>query len=382
MSFTTTNTFIPWDPRRALKDTRCAACGSAGAYSQCGGCQFAKFCGVECQRAAWGSHESLCVRGFSGYISSLEAHQQRVAPLVLADDNAGAIACYTEALDAARAFGDAEGVRHLLRTLAQRCDALDRKADSAKHTAEANAVEAIIGRPSSAKQVFGFLDGLPLPGQQPPAELSSLSCPSGAVKPRERQVRGAKRGKLPWCTWEQTVTEMTVTVPLPADVPRKSIEVSYRRQGLSVSLKGGIVVAEVELNGRVQQDECTWTVEGGAALIVLEKAEKKVWDWLTLEAPKEEVASTAADSAASAAASVAALDVSDAEARTARATTQVAASQLAATLTGLAAPEPDAERLMDAAIVADLAPPRPAAVATGPTPQADSGTGTGSAGDD
>ena len=108
--------------------------------------------------------------------------------------------------------------------------------------------------------------------------------------------------------------------------------------------------------------------------ITLEKAEKRVWDYLLSEPPP--TTTRAAPSAASAISYGAtrregAVDVSDVS------ESEVRAKQMAAALSGLTIAEPDAKGLMDAAIGAELAPPKPLAVATGPTEQAGTPPRTG-----
>jgi hypothetical protein len=271
-----------------------------------------------------------------------------------------------------RAFGDAEGVRHNLRALAHRCDALaTHKADAAAYSAEAEQLEQVLGKPTSAKQVFSRIDGLPSTQPDLPEQLAALA-------PRDKgehapPPRGAKSGTLTWCKWEQSISDVTVTVPLPPGVQKRSLSVGFRRQGLSVSLTGGVIIADAALGGRIQTDECTWTLSDGAVCVTLEKAENKVWDYLLNEPPPPPPTTTSGDAAttASAAAPVAAsVDVSDPETR---------ATRVAAALSGLGIADPSAERLLGAAIGAELAPPKPTAVATGPTEQAASPPRTGAA---
>eukprot|EP00753_Platysulcus_tardus_P020726 PLAT8366.1.p1 GENE.PLAT8366.1~~PLAT8366.1.p1 ORF type:complete len:169 (+),score=22.67 PLAT8366.1:31-537(+) len=46
---------------KSLAGLRCYSCGSRGpGLLKCGRCHAAYFCGVECQREAWGRHQSEC----------------------------------------------------------------------------------------------------------------------------------------------------------------------------------------------------------------------------------------------------------------------------------------------------------------------------------
>ena len=353
MAFTANGTFVPWDPLRALKDNMCASCGKSGAHNKCSACGFAKYCNQECQRAAWKAHKDVCTRGYDGYISQVEQRSKQISSMLIKGDVEGMMAGYRDAISAARAFGDAEGLRHNLRALAHRCEESGQSANSTAHNAEADKIEKIIGKPLTAQHVFSQLDR-----QQVPPELEKL-----AARPRDpsHARRGAKSGSLPWCTWEQTISDMTLSVPLPADVPKRGVSVVFGRKHLKLSVAGGIVVADCDLFGAITPDECTWTHGDGVATLVLEKAERKVWDWLLPQPPAPPADAPAAPASTSGASSAAAEpphDVSDPSA---------APGAIGANALPLNRPlvtEPVIERLMDAVIAADLAPPRPSMPAT------------------
>ena len=80
MSFTDSGTFLAWDPLRPLKSPICTACGAApAAPARCGGCKFAIFCGVECQRSCAAMHAEGCKAGYADYIRRLEQHTRDYA---------------------------------------------------------------------------------------------------------------------------------------------------------------------------------------------------------------------------------------------------------------------------------------------------------------
>ena len=332
MAFTSNNTFLPWDPLRAVKETPCAACGKPEVrLFKCGACKFAKYCSEECQRSVWTQHQPVCKSGYTGYIARLEERQQRLGKMFeLGGNHDSVMALYDEALGEARAFGDAEGVRHVLRVMAHRCDAIGRDQDAARHTAEADKIEQVIGKPISAKHVFNQVDG----GRTAQPILEKLAAP-----------RGSKTGSLPWCRWEQSIADVTLSVPLPADVRKAALSIAFSKQRVRISLTGGVVIADCVLCAPIKPDECSWTLSDGTACIMLEKVERKVWDWLEPEPPAHKASTTAASAAA-------ALDVTD--------PSPAAASPAAAARPafGLAAEAP-LDRLVDAVIACDLAPPRP-----------------------
>ena len=292
MSFTSGETFVPFDPLRTLKDNLCMACGRGGAVQCCGGCGFAKFCGAECQKAGWAEHSGACAGGYNGYIKLVEKNAKAVGALLMAGGaDSAVIASYEEALAAAKAMGDAEGQRHLQRVLAFRHEALSRPEEAARCKAEADRIEAIIGAPQSAKQIFGRTGG---------EKLDALD--RGGAAPRSGGVRGARSGKLAWCGWEQTIADVTLTVPLPEGVGKAQLQVAFKPKALHLALGGGIVLADCELFGAIRPDECSWTLSGEELTLVLEKARREIWDYLLPNAPEAEAPAAAEPAAEPAAA--------------------------------------------------------------------------------
>ena len=254
MAFTARGAFLPWDPLRAVKTTPCAACGKAEAAAKCGACKFAKYCSQECQRRAWPAHQPLCKLGYNGYIASVERRQQRVGKILeIGGNHDSVLAIYRAALAESRAFGDLEGVRHILRVMTHRCDAIGRDSDAATYKAEADTLEDLLGASISAKHVFSQVECGKV-GPQPHLDK---------IPTRTAQPRGHKTGILPWCRWEQSINDMTLTVALPPDVRKASLSISFIKQRLRIAITGGVVIADIVLSNQIKPDECSWTLSEG-----------------------------------------------------------------------------------------------------------------------
>ena len=86
-------------------------------------------------------------------------------------------------------------------------------------------------------------------------------------------------------TWSQTEEDVEVRV---AGAPEgrgaaKRVKVGYGRgEALSVSVDGAPLASVAPLFARVTPDECTWTVESGAIVVTMQKAEPRPWASLAL----------------------------------------------------------------------------------------------------
>ena len=162
MSFTDSGTFLAWDPLRPAKTPLCLACGSAPtAPARCGGCKFAHFCGVECQKVGWAKHGPACEKGYAGYISSVEEHTKHVAKLQRdGAENEEVVEKYEQAFAAAEAMGDSEGQRHLAQVLSFRLSTHGHDARAEAYARTAARIEALIGKSGvSAQRVFDRVQG-------------------------------------------------------------------------------------------------------------------------------------------------------------------------------------------------------------------------------
>lgn len=84
--------------------------------------------------------------------------------------------------------------------------------------------------------------------------------------------------------WTQTLSEVTINVPLKADVAAKMLKVDIGTSKIYVGLKGGVApIIDGKFPYKVKPDETVWTVESGGAeggktlQIVLEKFDGMKW---------------------------------------------------------------------------------------------------------
>ena len=260
MSFTDSGTFLAWDPLRPLKSPICTACGAApAAPARCGGCKFAIFCGLECQRSCAAMHAEGCKAGYADYIRRLEQHTRTLSKLQHEGAEHGRVlAAYEDALAAAKGMGDGEGQRHLHSVMAFRLEAHGQTEAAARHQAAAARIEEVIGKQTGARAIFDKVDRTKL-------------------DPLGRNAQHGP-GRTSWCEWEQTAGEVTVTVALPPGTRKQQLAVGFKPRHLTVSLVGGIVLADGELCDAVKPDDCTWSISDGRQLtITLEKAKPSVW---------------------------------------------------------------------------------------------------------
>jgi hypothetical protein len=88
---------------------------------------------------------------------------------------------------------------------------------------------------------------------------------------------GSSDSALPY-SWEQTLQEVTINYKgLPDGVRAKMLNVDIRNNKFSVALKGGETLLEGELHQSVKPDDCSWTIEDGALVIYLTKANGMQW---------------------------------------------------------------------------------------------------------
>jgi hypothetical protein len=60
--------------------------------------------------------------------------------------------------------------------------------------------------------------------------------------------------------WRQTLTDLTVSIPVPAGTKGKQLEVVIKKKSIKVGLKGQEAVLEGELAKEVRVDDSTWTL--------------------------------------------------------------------------------------------------------------------------
>jgi hypothetical protein len=92
-----------------------------------------------------------------------------------------------------------------------------------------------------------------------------------------RKKEAEEQSSLPY-TWKQTLTEVTMNVPVPQGTRAKDAAVSLKRKTISIGLKGQEAIVAGDLAKDINVDESTWTIEDqNNVLVVLEKANGQEW---------------------------------------------------------------------------------------------------------
>ena len=82
-------------------------------------------------------------------------------------------------------------------------------------------------------------------------------------------------------TWEQTLSDVTVSLIVEAGVPGKMVNVKITKDHLTVGIKGKDPIIDGELSEPVKASDCSWTivdVKGGREIQV-ELIKKEVMHW-------------------------------------------------------------------------------------------------------
>ncbi|KAG2450658.1 hypothetical protein HYH02_004498 [Chlamydomonas schloesseri] len=96
---------------------------------------------------------------------------------------------------------------------------------------------------------------------------------SKGIKPNSQ--RGADLDRY---SWGQTLSEVTVNIPLPKGTKAKMCDVSITKTRLRVGLKGGAApILEGDLSEPVKADDCMWNIADDVMEVTLAKLEGMHW---------------------------------------------------------------------------------------------------------
>ncbi|GAA5871094.1 hypothetical protein JCM8547_005356 [Rhodosporidiobolus lusitaniae] len=118
-----------------------------------------------------------------------------------------------------------------------------------------------------------------------PVELSEDQQKALDQQNAEKEKR--EQEALPY-RWRQTLTDLTLTVPVPPGTRSKQLDVVIKKQYIKVGVKGETPVIEGELPKEVRVDDSTWTLDDSREVTVsLEKVDQQSW-WahVVTSAPK------------------------------------------------------------------------------------------------
>ena len=88
--------------------------------------------------------------------------------------------------------------------------------------------------------------------------------------------------------WTQTLSEVSVNVPMPPGTTGKMVDVKIGVTSLKVGVKGQPLIVDGKLHKRVKLDDCFWTLDDGAVSIDLSKENGMEW-WKCVVAGDAEI---------------------------------------------------------------------------------------------
>ena len=84
-------------------------------------------------------------------------------------------------------------------------------------------------------------------------------------------------GKTDKYVWTQTLSEVTVNIPVPSGTKTKMLDVEISNKRLRVGIKGQPPMINGELHKRVVVDDSFWTLEDSDVVINFQKDNKMEW---------------------------------------------------------------------------------------------------------
>ncbi|CAI7640532.1 unnamed protein product [Penicillium pancosmium] len=116
------------------------------------------------------------------------------------------------------------------------------------------------------------------------------------IEEKERKAREiAEQSQLPY-KWTQTIRDVDVSAPIPANIKGRDMEVVLTKNKLKVAIKGQAPIIEGDFPHSILVDESSWTLEttptppGKEVNIHLDKVNKvEWWPHVVTGAPKIDV---------------------------------------------------------------------------------------------
>jgi hypothetical protein len=97
-------------------------------------------------------------------------------------------------------------------------------------------------------------------------EASGAAAPTApTATPAAPSAASAPAADTPPFAWSQTSDELELTLSVPAATKPKDVRVKFGVQSCSISIGGAAPVLSGRLAGKVNVDECTWTLSGDGA---------------------------------------------------------------------------------------------------------------------
>ncbi|KAJ5579675.1 HSP20-like chaperone [Penicillium hispanicum] len=130
----------------------------------------------------------------------------------------------------------------------------------------------------------------------PEQSLSPAELAQREVEEKERKAREeAEQAQLPY-KWTQTIRDVDVTAPIPANIKGRDMDVVLTKTKIRVGIKGQEPLVEGDLPHPILVDESSWTLEttptppGKEVNVHLDKVNKvEWWPHVVKTAPKIDV---------------------------------------------------------------------------------------------
>ncbi|KAJ5759032.1 Nuclear movement protein nudC [Penicillium odoratum] len=130
----------------------------------------------------------------------------------------------------------------------------------------------------------------------PDQSLSPAELAERDRQEKERQaLEAAEQAQLPY-QWTQTIRDLDVTAPIPANIKGRDMEVVLTKSKIRVAIKGQDPIIEGDFPHNILVDESSWTLEttskppGKEVSIHLDKVNKvEWWPHVVKGAPKIDV---------------------------------------------------------------------------------------------
>lgn len=78
-------------------------------------------------------------------------------------------------------------------------------------------------------------------------------------------------------SWTQTLSEVSVSVPVPAGTKAKMLDIVMKKDYIKVGLKGQPPIIEGDLSETIKTDDCMWAIDGNVVEMSLQKQDGMHW---------------------------------------------------------------------------------------------------------
>jgi len=124
-------------------------------------------------------------------------------------------------------------------------------------------------------------DPEPSPADQPSSpvtsDLETKEAPDGQDQDKGIAPNKGRGADLEHYSWTQTLSEVTVLVPVPKGMKARQLDVIISKQHLRVGVKGEAPIIDGDLSESIKPDDCLWNLADGVVELTLTKAEGMHW---------------------------------------------------------------------------------------------------------